>query len=66
MDLLSAVRLGAVSGFFPELRVPDVNELFVLSQPAHLQALRGKEVGPPERDVLRAAFVRDRLKPEKN
>lgn len=66
MDLLSSVRLGAVSGFFPELRVPDVNELFVLSQPAHLQSFRGKEVGPSERDVLRAAFVRDRLKPEKN
>ena len=66
MDLLSAVRLGAVAGFFPELRLPDVNELFVLTQPAHLQALKGKEIAPPERDVLRASLVRDRLKPEKN
>jgi protein arginine kinase len=66
MERLSAVRLGAVTGLFPDVRVPDVNELFVLTQPAHLQAVRGKELGPPERDVLRASLVRDRLKPEKN
>lgn len=66
MERLSAVRLGAVTGLFPDVMIPDVNELFVLTQPAHLQAVRGKEIGPPERDVLRASLVRDRLKPDKN
>lgn len=66
MEQLSAVRLGAVAGLFPDVLLPDVNELFVLTQPAHLQALRGKEIAAPERDVLRASLVRDRLKPERN
>lgn len=66
MEQLSAVRLGAVSGLFPDVLLPDVNELFVLTQPAHLQALRGKEIPAAERDVLRASLVRDRLKPERN
>jgi protein arginine kinase len=66
MERLSAVRLGAVAGLFPDLVVPDVNELFVLTQPGHLQSLRGKEIAATERDVLRAQLVRERLKPEKN
>ena len=50
----------------PGLNIADVNELFVLTQPAHLQALKGRALEAPERDVARANLVRDRLKPELN
>jgi protein arginine kinase len=66
MELLSAVRLGVTMNLVPGLNIADVNELFVLTQPAHLQALKGRTLEAPERDVARANLVRDRLKPELN
>jgi protein arginine kinase len=66
MELLSAVRLGVTMNLVPGLNIADVNELFVLTQPAHLQALKGRALEAPERDVARANLVRDRLKPELN
>jgi protein arginine kinase len=66
MELLSAVRLGVTMNLVPGLNIADVNELFVLTQPAHLQALKGRTLEAPERDVARASLVRDRLKPELN
>ena len=38
-----------------------VNELMVLTQPAHLQRLHGAELSPAERNVYRAQLVRERL-----
>ena len=38
-----------------------VNELLVLTQPAHLQRKYGGELTPPERNVYRAQLVRERL-----
>ena len=35
-----------------------VNELFVFSQPAHLQKLEGKALAAKERDAKRAALIR--------
>lgn len=66
MELLSAVRLGVTMNLVPGLNIADVNELFVLTQPAHLQAMKGRALEAPERDVARANLVRDRLKPELN
>jgi protein arginine kinase len=66
MELLSAVRLGVTMNLVPGLNIADVNELFVLTQPAHLQALKGRTLEAPERDIARANLVRDRLKPELN
>ncbi len=66
MELLSAVRLGVTLELVPGLNVADVNELFVLTQPAHLQALKGRTLEAADRDVARASLVRDRLKPELN
>jgi protein arginine kinase len=43
----------------PPLRV--VNELLVLTQPAHLQRQAGAEMSPSERNVHRAQVVRERL-----
>ena len=38
-----------------------INELLVLTQPAHLQRYYGGELTPEERNVYRAQFVRERL-----
>src|SRR6516162_12222 len=39
MDLLSSVRLGINLGLLDDLSIPTVNELFIHTQPAHLQKL---------------------------
>ena len=36
-----------------------LNELLIITQPAHLQARTGKIVDAAERDVIRAAIVRE-------
>ena len=61
MSYLSAVRMGVNLGLVDSLPISIVNELFILTQPAHLQKLNGCELETPERDEVRAAFVRDRL-----
>ena len=64
MNLLSLLRLGVDLGMLPGTPKAFVDELFLLSQPAHLQvSLTGKEkLGAEERDVLRAGLLRDRLR----
>jgi protein arginine kinase len=61
INLCSAVRLGAAMGLegLPPLRV--VNELLVLTQPAHLQQQAGTEMVAAERNIHRALVVRERL-----
>lgn len=66
MTLLSALRLGVNLKIIPDITVSDVNELFVITQPGHLQTLEGKELLPDDRDVARASLLRKRLKPESN
>jgi len=61
MHLLSAVRLGASLGILPALPGGALNEIFLLTQPAHLQKMVGRELSPAERDLARAAYVRDKL-----
>ncbi len=61
LDLLSAVRLGVDLGMTNGLDRTMVNELFIFSQPAHLQKLEGKTLGAKERDVTRAELIRRRL-----
>jgi protein arginine kinase len=61
INLCSAVRLGValqLTGLCP-LNV--INELLVLTQPAHLQRAYGGELSPAERNVYRAQLVRERL-----
>ena len=62
MDLLSVVRLGVNLGLIPGLRIQTINELFILSQPAHLQKMEQSELGSTERDITRATFIRNRLR----
>jgi protein arginine kinase len=39
-----------------------VDELFILTQPAHLQKQHTEKLSAEERDLLRADMVRERLK----
>lgn len=61
MDLLSALRLGIHTGLITGVDIGLVNELFVLIQPGHLQRWEGRKLDSPERDVVRANLLRERL-----
>ena len=62
LDLLSAVRLGVdLSLMNSGVDRTVVNELFLFSQPAHLQKLEGKTLTAKERDAKRAELIRRRL-----
>jgi protein-arginine kinase len=41
MHLLSSVRMGINLGLIRDVEIPTVNKLFIHTQPAHLQKLRG-------------------------
>ena len=61
IGLLSYVRLGLGLGMIKELDSNRLNELLILTQPAHLQKLAGKELNPSERDIKRAELIHERL-----
>jgi protein arginine kinase len=63
MNLLSLLRLGVEVGLFPTMQAPLVDELFILTQPAHLQKQHSEKLSAEERDLLRADMLRERLKP---
>jgi len=60
--LLSAIRLGVDLGIVKNLDRRMVNELLILTQPAHLQKLEGRALSSNERDMKRAELIRERLK----
>ncbi|HTY87414.1 MAG TPA: protein arginine kinase [Candidatus Acidoferrum sp.] len=62
MNLLSLMRLGVDLGLFPGMERALVDELFILTQPAHLQRSLSDKLSPEERDLVRADMMRDRLK----
>ena len=62
MNLLSLMRLGVDLGLFPEVNRSLVDELFMVTQPAHLQKQFSDKLSAEERDLLRSDMVRDRLK----
>lgn len=61
MTLLSMVRLGVDMGLLNEIDRRAVNELFILTQPAHLQKIEGRVLSSAQRDVKRANLIRRRL-----
>ena len=61
MDLLSSVRLGVNLGLIEDITIPTVNELFIQTQPAHLQKLMGAALDGEERNSARARYLRTRL-----
>ena len=61
MNLLSAVRLGISLGLITIIDIRTINEISILTQPAHLQKRLGRNIGQAERDYERAKFVRERF-----
>lgn len=62
VDLLSGLRLGVEFSVVKNLSVAHINEIMLLTQPGHLQKIAGKNLGPEERDQVRARIVREKLK----
>jgi protein arginine kinase len=63
MNLLSLMRLGVDLGLFAGADRSLVDELFIMTQPAHLQKQHSEKLSAEERDLLRADMVRERLRP---
>jgi protein arginine kinase len=61
-ELLSMVRLGCDLGTVKNIDRRSINELFIITQPAHLQKIENKKLSSQERDIKRAELIRDRLK----
>jgi protein arginine kinase len=61
MHLLSSVRMGVNLGLIRDLEIPMLNQLFIYTQPAHLQKLSGVELDTADRNIERARFLRNRL-----
>lgn len=62
MNLLSLLRLGVDLGMFGTVSRALVDELFLASQPAHLQLQCPDKLDAERRDSLRADMLRERLK----
>ncbi|MEK7744134.1 MAG: ATP--guanido phosphotransferase, partial [Elusimicrobiota bacterium] len=61
MDRLSDLRLGVNMGIVKDLTIKTINEIFIQTQPAHLQKMEGKELSSIQRDAGRAEFIRSKL-----
>jgi protein arginine kinase len=59
--LLSHLRMGVNMKRISGVSIPVINELFMLTQPAHLQLNSGQKLKPAGRDRLRAEIIRSRL-----
>lgn len=61
MYLLSRVRMGVNLGLIDSIEIPDINQLFLKTQPAHLQKICGNALDTEQRNVERASFLRKQL-----
>ena len=62
LQRLSDVRLGIDLGIIKGVSAGILKELMVMTQPAFLQKYYKQELSPGERDVRRAALIRERLR----
>ncbi|MCL4116705.1 UNVERIFIED_CONTAM: hypothetical protein GTU68_042633, partial [Idotea baltica] len=62
MHLLSRVRMGVNLGLIGNLEIPDINQLFIRTQPAHLQKIHQSELDTDQRNIERANYLHDQLK----
>jgi protein arginine kinase len=62
MNLLSLMRMGVDLAMFPDLDRALVDELFIATQPNHLQRRFSDKLSAEERDLLRADMLRERLR----
>lgn len=61
VELLSMVRLGCDLGMIKDINRGLINELFIITQPAHLQKIEKRKLNQQERDVQRAELIREKL-----
>lgn len=61
LNLLSLVRMGVDLEIFPATARVTVDEMFILSQPAHVQRVAARKLTAEDRDILRAELVRAQL-----
>jgi len=54
--------MGINLGLIGDLEIPDVNQLFIRTQPAHLQKLSQSELNTDQRNVERANYLHKQLK----
>jgi protein arginine kinase len=62
MNLLSLMHLGMDLGLFPGANRSLTDELFIMTQPAHLQKQHSEKLSAEERDLLRADMLREQLR----
>ena len=63
VEVRARVDLGLASlGLLDDISLHTVNELFIHTQPAHLQKRYSEKLSAEERDLLRADMLRERLR----
>jgi len=61
LQLLSHLRLGVNLGRIDKVDIRTLNELFLLTQPGHLQRVTDQEMDPAARRIARASLIRQKL-----
>src|SRR4029079_15619400 len=61
LSALSHLRMGITLGRVKDIDIRAVNEMFLQTQPAHLQKLQGKRLEGGVRRAARADFIRSGL-----
>lgn len=61
INFLSLISLGVAMKLMDHIDTRFLNELLILTQPAHLQKLQGRSLNSQERDILRLKLIRKRL-----
>jgi len=61
IDLLSIIRLGVDLEIITDINRKLVNELFILTQPAHLQKIESRVLNTSDRDIKRAMLIRKKI-----
>lgn len=64
LHYLSKVRMGVNLGLIRSIEIETINKLFVQTQPAHLQKLRGQNLSVADRNIERAAYLQNHLVPK--
>ncbi len=58
--------MGINLGLIEDVEIPTVNKLFIHTQPAHLQKLRGVELDTADRNIERAHYLQRHLRKSAN
>jgi protein arginine kinase len=61
LSFLSQIRMGVEMGLVTETDLQTLNELLLLTLPAHLQTMEGRPLDSSVRNELRASYVKSRL-----